>query len=232
MVKAIIAAAGMGTRLIPITLEKPKCLLKINGKEIIHHQIEILNKLGIKDIIVVTGYLEDMIKNLLGSKVSYVSNKRYSETNSSYSFRLAIEETDESFIYINSDLLFTETMLNSLLVSNAQNCMLIDTSEFNREDMFKIQLVNGQIKRLSKDIDISLSDGAAVGPVKFSGSSVKSIISLIDHYIRMGDEQKWFYTIVDEMADMFNIVSVDIKGEKWFEIDDIDDLDECRSFYS
>ena len=57
--RAILLAAGMGTRLRPLTLETPKPLIKVNGESIIERQIKCLKEIGIDEIIVVTGYLHE-----------------------------------------------------------------------------------------------------------------------------------------------------------------------------
>ena len=60
--QAIILAAGLGTRLRPITDEVPKCMVSVNGIRIIDKQIDNLHKAGVKDIVVVGGYKADVLK--------------------------------------------------------------------------------------------------------------------------------------------------------------------------
>ena len=69
--KAIILAAGMGTRLNPLTLNYPKCLLEINKKSILEHQINLLNKNNIDKIEIITGYKSNKIESHIGNNVKY-----------------------------------------------------------------------------------------------------------------------------------------------------------------
>ena len=93
--KAIILAAGRSTRLYPITLEHPKCLLPIGGKTLIEHQITWLNMCGIDDILVVNGYLNHMIEEKLGSRVRYRFYENFAETNNLYTLHSINDELDD-----------------------------------------------------------------------------------------------------------------------------------------
>ena len=66
--KAVILAAGLGSRLRPFTNEVPKAMVKYRGQEIIAHQIDTLKKVGIKNIIIVTGYKSEILEKYLSSK--------------------------------------------------------------------------------------------------------------------------------------------------------------------
>ena len=69
--KAIILAAGTGSRMKGLTSSKPKCLLELHNNSIIEHQILLLNKFGIFNIDVITGFESDKIKEILKDKVNY-----------------------------------------------------------------------------------------------------------------------------------------------------------------
>lgn len=103
--KAIILAAGKGSRLSPMTLLKPKPLLKINGKTILENMIKCLKNGGVKDITVVTGYKNEMFnpyKKRLGFKK--VISKNFETTNSANSLKLVIDNIDTDTLIMNGDL--------------------------------------------------------------------------------------------------------------------------------
>lgn len=103
--KAIILAAGKGSRLSPMTLLKPKPLLKINGKTIFENMIKVLKNAGVKDITVVTGYKNEMFnpyKKRLGFKK--VISKDFANTNSANSLKLVIDNLDTDTLIMNGDL--------------------------------------------------------------------------------------------------------------------------------
>jgi len=87
--KAIILAAGASKRMMFLTANLPKCLLKIGDKSIIEHQIASLHHYGLDEIVVVTGFCEDKIKETCGDSVRYISNPIFGKTNSIYSLWLA-----------------------------------------------------------------------------------------------------------------------------------------------
>ncbi|MEM2438494.1 MAG: sugar phosphate nucleotidyltransferase, partial [Candidatus Bathyarchaeia archaeon] len=64
--RAVILAAGRGARLHPYSESIPKSLIKVLGKPLIENTILVLKRAGIKDIIIVIGYLGDQIKRYLG----------------------------------------------------------------------------------------------------------------------------------------------------------------------
>ena len=107
--KAIILVAGMGTRLSPMTLLKPKPLLEIKGKTILENMIKFLKRGGVEDITVVTGYkneLFDIYQEKLGfKKVVY---KDYDKKNSSASLKFVIDEIEKGTIILNGDLFITK----------------------------------------------------------------------------------------------------------------------------
>lgn len=111
--KAIILAAGKGTRLLPMTLVKPKPLLEIHGKTILENAIDILKEGGVDDITVVTGYkheLFDPLQKKLGFKK--VVSEDFASKNSSASLKLVKDEITNGTIIMNGDLYIKKSFLN------------------------------------------------------------------------------------------------------------------------
>lgn len=110
--KAIIVAAGQASRLMPITNDKPKCLLEIGGKTIMERQLEVLRQCGIDDIVVVKGYKREMI-NYPG--VRYYENTDYENNNILSSLFYAQSEMDDDFVFSYSDIIVEPSILEKLL---------------------------------------------------------------------------------------------------------------------
>jgi len=103
-VKGIILAAGKGERMRPLTDFKPKSLLPVGNKPLIDYQIEMLEKIGVKEIAVVVGYLEEEMKKHLKDRVKFFRDEKIKGTASAlYSARNFI---DEDFILIYGDIFF------------------------------------------------------------------------------------------------------------------------------
>ena len=109
--KAIILAAGMGTRLRPITSSIPKCLVPVNSKPILEHQFEALLLAGIRDVILVVGHLAELLFYKYGTSygslnIDYVENPRYDRTNNIYSLWLARQHLNSQVLLLEGDLVF------------------------------------------------------------------------------------------------------------------------------
>ncbi len=118
---ACLLAAGTGSRLSPLTDSIPKCLTEINGRAILERLVMGLRHQGIERLVVVVGYLEPQIRKFLDGcagdlVVEYVRNPIYRTTNNIYSLWLAGREIQESFLLVESDLVFDARMLEALLV--------------------------------------------------------------------------------------------------------------------
>lgn len=118
---ACLLAAGTGSRLLPLTHSVPKCLTEIMGTPILERLVSCLRDQGFKRLVVVVGHLEQSIRKFLDDcagdlSIDYVRNPLYRTTNNIYSLWLAGSEIQESFLLIESDLIFEARMLEGLLI--------------------------------------------------------------------------------------------------------------------
>ena len=121
--KAVILAAGQGTRLKKYTQNLPKGMLSFMGKTIIERQIEMYKKCGIGDIIVVCGFAAEQIQY---EGVKYYTNENYADTNMVESLMTAKDEFDDDIIVSYSDILFEEQMLRAMMKSSADFVVAVD----------------------------------------------------------------------------------------------------------
>jgi choline kinase len=117
---AVLLAAGTGSRLYPLTENAPKCLTVVNGKSILERLVSSLHLYGFKRLVVVTGYLENHIRNYLGNqagniKIEYIFSPLYATTNNIYSLWMARKAVNESFLLLESDLVFDQSLLNAMM---------------------------------------------------------------------------------------------------------------------
>src|SRR3954454_10821849 len=152
--RGIILAAGKGSRLNGTIGDKPKCLLRVGGKTLVQRQIEALKGVGITDIVVVVGCQADVVRRSCGSRVTYVENARYAQTNSLYSLWLARPLLYDGFVVMNCDVLFHPQMLSDLVTSRYEDALLMasqenDVDSFGDEEM-KILVRRGRVPDISK----------------------------------------------------------------------------------
>jgi len=121
--KAIIIAAGMGSRLYPLTKDKPKCMLEINGKTLLQYQIDALKGAGIDKISVIKGYKEEII-NYRG--ITYYINDNYKNNNILHSLFYAEKEMEEEFIAVYSDIFYTKNIVEQLIEIEKDISIVVD----------------------------------------------------------------------------------------------------------
>jgi choline kinase len=121
--KAIIIAAGIGSRLNPLTDDKPKCMLEVNGKTLLQHQIDALNGAGIDKIALIKGYRKEMIDY---PGLIYYINNDYQNNNILHSLFYAEKEMEDEFIAAYSDIIYDAEIVKRLLSSKEDISIVVD----------------------------------------------------------------------------------------------------------
>ena len=173
--KAIILAAGMGTRLGNIPKTSHKTLTNINGTSLIERQIKILKKNNINKIWVVTGYNAKILRNTLSSfNVNFLHNNNYLKTDTLDSFWFARKCMDDELITLYGDVIFEEEIITNLLNSNKHDISLvIDKSKSKEDDDMKVFFDGDLIKKIDKKLPKSMANGKYAGIAKFTKNGCK-----------------------------------------------------------
>ena len=129
--KAIILAAGMGTRLRPITNSLPKCLVPVNSKPILEHQLDALAMAGIRDVVLVVGHLAQLLSDKYGASygglnIQYVENRLYDQTNNIYSLWLARHHLNSQVLLLEGDLVFEPELLQRLIQTPEPDVAIVE----------------------------------------------------------------------------------------------------------
>jgi L-glutamine-phosphate cytidylyltransferase len=132
--KAIILAAGQGTRLRPMTDDRPKAMVEANGRPLLAWQLDVLGRAGIKDIVVVTGYCEEAI-NIPGLRKCH--NPRFQETNMVASLFCAEDELQDDVLIVYGDIVFESPILDAILACKAPLATTIDK---DWEDLWRLRM--------------------------------------------------------------------------------------------
>lgn len=230
--QAVILAAGIGSRLRPMTSRIPKCLVKTAGKPILQYQLDAYKKAGVEKIILVVGYegeaVKEYLKNNKDFEYIFVDNIDYETTNNMYSFYLASKFLDEGpFILNNADLAIDENIILGLVNNKNPDLVAVDKTLFNDESMKVTLNAEGYIVDISKKIAEKNSSGCSIDFYKFSKSSRDKIINHINHIIEVENNKKDWTEVA--LQQMFQNQSLkfklhDIEGANWVEIDNYDDL--------
>lgn len=225
--KALILAAGLGSRLAPLTDDRPKSMVEVNGKPILKKQIENLLNNGISDITIITGYKSEIIEDFVNSNypnIKLIKSVDYTNTNNMYSAYLAREiMQNESFLMMNADVFFDETVITELIKDEYTNAIVTDIGSYNEESM-KVIVKNEHIIAISKQILETDALGNSIDVYKFSKEAGRLFFAKCCEYIEDKKELKlWSEVALNDILNDVTFVPCPLKG-RWIEIDNHDDL--------
>lgn len=168
--KAIILAAGTASRLRPLTLHTPKCLLKVGERTLLQRSMDALISNGFREFVIVTGYLhekiEDFVRQTYGDSihVCFIHNKDYETTNNIYSLWLARPEAEgQEVLLLDSDLLYDAQIVERVLKDKHENVLTLIRHELGEEEMKVVMDENGVITEISKTCDPAQAAGESLG---------------------------------------------------------------------
>jgi choline kinase len=234
---ALLLAAGSGCRLRPLTDHQPKCLTEIDGIPILERLLDCLRQQGFKRLVVVVGYLEDKVRQFLGSRyaglsIDYVVNPQYLTTNNLYSLWLAREAVQEDFLLVESDLLFEASLLRDLrqpdkiAVSALKPWMNGSTvSVDHSQRLQEFQLGNGH--------DTAGLRYKTVNICSLSHRSWRRVIQRLGQHVAAGQVNDFYELVFAELvADgSLSFEAVFFDPDSWYEIDTLEDLQKAEMFF-
>ena len=185
---AVIPAAGMATRLRPLTLHRPKCLLEVAGKSLIGRAMDALRANGIRRVAIVTGYLGRMIRDYVERaypdiEVVWIENERYESTNNIFSLRLAVPvalQDPEGVLLLDSDILFDPEAIGRLLADPRPDVLALEPHQLGEEEI-KVCLDNeGLVREISKSCPMAEAAGESVGIEKMSARYFRALAAELE----------------------------------------------------
>jgi len=223
----------MGERLLPLTKNKPKALIKIGDKTLLEHQLDNLIECGIKDILITTGPLENKIKKYLEKKYSdvnifYVNNSKYRTTNYIYSMWLTKGLIDDDVILLHGDLLFGAGLLKRLINEKYANCVLVNREIKPPEKDFKAVIENNKVIRIG--VEFFGRNAFFSAPLyKFSKSDFLYWLDEIEKFVKKGSLKIYAESVFNEISDKIILCPLYFSEEFCMEIDTKEDLEIARN---
>lgn len=244
--QAIILAAGMGKRLGEHTKDNTKCMVKVNGVRLIDRMLTQLSTRGLSRVVIVVGYKKDELIKHIGNryddriKIEYVHNDIYDKTNNIYSLALAKHYMiEEDTLLLESDLIFDDSMLDLLISNPEPNLALVAKYE---------TWMDGTMVRISEDNDIMnfipkkafrYSDiehyYKTCNIYKFSREfSTTQYVPFLEAYSKAMGNNEYYEQVLRVLTalDRSSLKALPITTEKWYEIDDVQDLDIAEAMFS
>jgi len=243
--QAIILAAGMGKRLKELTQNNTKCMIKVNGVTLIDRMLHQIERLHLSRIVIVVGYEGQKLIDYIGTlgietPIIFIDNPIYDKTNNIYSLALAKDWLlQEDTLLFESDLIFEDSVLDALVSDPRDTLALVDKYE---------SWMDGTCVKLGDDDSIE----AFIPGKKFKFAEIKDYYKTVNlykfskhfsetHYVPFLDayqaalgENEYYEQVlrVITMLDEPVIKGKRLNGQKWYEIDDIQDLDIAESIFT
>ena len=233
--KALILAAGVGSRLAPLADHLPKCLVEVNGIPILMKQIENLHACGITDITVVSGYLSHVLASAVRGKypeIRILESVDYAVTNNMYSAYLARETmAGEAFLMMNADVFFDAAVMLDLLDCPYPNAVAVDVGRYMDESM-KVSEREGKLTAISKTIPPEQALGSSTDVYKFSAEAADAFFAKCAEYIEArNDRGQWSEVALRDILAYVDFHACPVGG-RWMEIDTPEDLALARELFA
>lgn len=238
--KAILLAAGIGSRIRPLTDDKPKCLLEVNGRTILQNMIENVIAVGMTEVIIITGYLEEQIKAYIAEhfptlNVTYIRNEKYLDTNTGYSLMLTKDAVNgDAFIKFDADVVFEKAILQKLVDSEYETALCLDKNiNLEAEEVKAIATPEGKVLEVGKKLDPAKAAGESIGIEKIGKEAAALLYAELERL--MEDTANWkeyyddSYTTLVNQGVPFGVV--DITGLKWVEVDTHEDYARAKELF-
>lgn len=217
--RAILLAAGMGTRLRPLTLTTPKSLVEVNGKPMLERQIEFLREIDIDEIIVVTGYLNEKFEYLREKYgVKLIHNDKFDIYNNIYTMYLVREYLGDSYV-IDADVYLNRNFLER----DIEKSTYFSGYKTGFKNEWKLEYDEN-----NKVYNIIVDDGQGYilsGISYWSKSDASIITKELEKYIENGKFKDLYWDdVVKDNLSKLDVYIRKIKSEDSFEVDSLGDL--------
>jgi len=239
----ILLSAGVGSRFRK-SIRKPKCLLNINNKSLIHRIIKQLIKLGINDINIVVGFQKTKIQKHLRQfkkiKINYIFNKYYKNYGSGYSWFEALKQVDikKKCILLHTDIIFDPTYLSDIIFNKHEN--IIGQTSYNKNGLNDLSLVleskkNHQIKKINYRKNIKDSTKEVICINKFSSSTTINFFLFMKNYFKKANnkDKTWELIVNDFIINKkIRVFHQGVSNKKWYNINSQIDYKKAKeAFY-
>lgn len=235
--RAIILSAGRGSRLLPLTEAKPKCLIDIEGRSILEWQIRALTQAGVSQASVVVGFGADQVIAMAQEltspliKIRTIVNPLFDVADNLVSCWTAREEMHRDFLLLNGDTLIEPAIVERLLASPpAPVTVAINHKPEYDEDDMKVSCRGNTLVKIGKDLPLEQTDGESIGMLLFRGAGAAEFRRRLEVSIDNPRAVNWYYlSLIGEMARHGMVRTVSVDNLQWAEVDFLHDLDRAQS---
>ncbi len=229
--KAVIVAAGLSSRLYPLTLTQPKGLLPIAGTTLLARSITLLRQQGISQIAIVTGYKQDLIKAALGDQITYLPNPFFSHCNNMGSLWVARDFVgSDSFIYLHGDIIYDSVILEETLAhfDTGQDDLVL-TTDFGPTDAEAMKVKTKGHFLIESSKEVAHADGEWIG-IACCRDPVR-LFSVIETTLSNDSLMYYDTDAFTKLAAYSKIYCISTNGARWVEIDFLKDYERAQQLF-
>lgn len=232
----IILAAGVGTRLHPLTMDIPKSLFKLDkDTSVLHRMISLIKEYdSLAEIIIITGFeyqkLQQELKDI--HQVQYIYNPFFKVTNSIASLWFAKHLLDEEVVLINADVVLEERLVKEVLTTSIDRPMVFVDSSIRTDGDYNVQVQDDKVLVMSKQL--VEYHGEYVGITKLDKQSTILLAQEVERMVCQGYYDQWYENALVQMIfnNSFKLYYKDVCEYEWCEVDSVDDLIKAKNIYS
>jgi choline kinase len=229
---AVIPAAGVGSRLRPLTATIPKCLLTVGGVTLLERTLRALSG-SVESAVIVTGYRPELVHDAATSlglpyPLVFVENKRFEKTNNNYSLWLAGWECEgEDILILDSDILFHRGLVGRVLAAPHDNVLALrEIGTTSAEDIKVVASPEGRVLRIGKEVPPATAAGESVGIERFSAEAARLLFGVLD---KRKERDEFYEASFQELIDCGTaLYTVPCGDLPCIEIDTPEDLQEAE----
>lgn len=232
--KAVILAAGVGSRLRPLTDKLPKCLVGVEGQSILERQIRSFLEAGIEQITVVSGYMGDKVASMVQERgfrdVRVVHNADYARTNNMYSLYLVRDHLTDQCLLANGDVVFDPAIIRDLLAAPRGSLIAAEKGSYDDESMKIVVDFETRVTAISKAIEPTMAYGNSIDVYRLSKTAALELQEQIRFHVeKERNLNLWTEVAIDQILARVEFRPFDIGARYWMEIDTLDDLEKARA---
>jgi choline kinase len=223
----VYLAAGEGKRLHPLTQDRPKTMIELDGVPLARRALRSLRAAGVGEVIAITGYRAEKLADLESLVTEHRFNPRFADAENIYSLWLARDIVQRGCYVVNSDVLFEDEVARRL-VELKGTAILCDASHGVGEESMKALVRDGKLERLSKGLPIE-GNPEYTGLSRIDPAEGARLAAILDDFVEREELGVYYEAAIEELAREASVGIARIDGLAWMEIDDHDDLARARN---
>jgi choline kinase len=232
--RALILAAGAGTRLRHLTEGRPKCLVPVGGRPLLDHQLEALRAVGVEDVVLVVGFEADQVRRHVqvgqtGGDATWVVNEEWDRTNSIYSFYLAARYLgDDDLLLFNCDILFDARLLRRL-TEPAGSLIAVDSQAPRLAGEMNVRHEGGVVTAIGKHLDPAATDAVSVQLARFDVAGSGRVREELERLVRDDVRDAFPTSAYGPLIEAGGLRTVEAGDLPWAEIDTVEEHEQAEA---